>query len=315
MSPPTETMLKNLGDRAAAVRVVVAAGANPVGFEAAFDALVKALLLDVPDKPPTALSGADYADVALAVAKAEVVADFKRLLVGAQSGELLKRRTDRSPELLEALLPGPEESLSRARAIILEVEQGVSEADLVAAVRKLAPADLWIAVDPPRPLPYQRVDLRVHLRQAGFNEAAARSRIECIWSVSGGNIESDDWAASYFFDPPLTPGWFRRGLAHLTKRILLMPQPIEVGACLRYRGEDLAQVTPVTVVIEPPKSYAWASTWLSLGAMFVTILLAGIGLVAGALEKIQSLDWVSGMCALLAIGFGADVLKRVLTRP
>ncbi|MBS0474541.1 MAG: hypothetical protein JSR28_05245 [Proteobacteria bacterium] len=313
--PPTEAMLKALGDRAAAVRVRVAAGVNPVGHEAAFDELVKALLLNVPDRLPTAVSGADYADVALAVAKAEVVADFKHLLMGAQSGDVLTNRTARSTELLDALRPGPEESLTHARAIVLEAEQGVSEANLVDALRKIATADLWIAVDPPRPLPYQRVGLRVHLRQAGFDEAAARSRIECLWSVTGGDIESDDWTASYFFEQPQTPSWYRRGLAYLMKREPLMPQPIEVWACLRYRGEDLVQVTPVTVVIEPPKSYAWASTWLSLGTMFVTILLAGIGLVTGALEKIQSLDWVSGVFVLLALGFGADVLKRVLTKP
>ena len=70
-----------------------------------------------------------------------------------------------------------------------------------------------------------------------------------------------------------------------------------------------------TVELEPTKSYVSDSLKLSLGAMFVTVLLVGIGLLAGAQEKIQSLDWWSALVAVLALGFGADALKRVLMKP
>ncbi|SOE87724.1 hypothetical protein SAMN05446935_8381 [Burkholderia sp. YR290] len=318
-SPPNDAMLKALGDRAAMVRVHIAAGANPVGDEAeAFSELVKALLRTVPDKPPTALSVSDYADVALAVAKAEVVVDFKYLLEGAESADVLKRRTARAAELLSALCPGPEESLARARDIVREAEQGVSETDLEDALRKMKdskPGDIWIVVDPPRPLPYQLVEMRVRLHQAGFDVAAARCRIECHWNVTGGDIESHDWVASYFFEMPRTPNWFIRLGTRLKKRELPMPKPVTVSATLKYRGEELIKVPEVTVAIEPPKSYTSASLWLSLGAMVVTILLITIGLIAGAQEKIQSLDWEAAVFALLALGFGADVLKRGLSQP
>lgn len=314
--PPSEPRLKALGDRSVAVRERIARGVDPVGHEAAYAELVQALLLDVPQPPPAALSVADYADVALAVAKAEVVADFRYLLANAQGADVKARRTARAAELLAALCPGPDESLTRARDIVREAEQGVSEADLVAALNQVSAADVWISIDPPRPLPYQLVTLRVRLRQSGMDEAVARCRIECAWSVSGGDIESDDWVASYFFEQTPTPGWYRRQVASLLRKSdLPTPQPIKVCATLRYRHAKLAEVTPVTVVIEPPKSYVWTSAWLSLGAMFVTMLLVGVGLVAGAQEKIQSLDWVAGVFAILAIGFGADVLKRVLTKP
>lgn len=314
--PPAASMLQALSDSAVQVRLRVTSGANPVGHAPAFDALVAALLLDVPTAPPAALSCAAYADAALAVAKAEVVADFKHLLAGAQSTDVLARRTGRAAELLAALCPGPDESLARARSIVLEAEQGVSDADLVAALRALSPQDLWIDVDPPKPLPYQAVALRVRLRQAGLDEAVARCRVDCVWSVTGGEIESDAWVATYFFEQPRTSGWTKRVLARLLRHAPpAAPAPIQVGASLLYGGGALAQVPPVTVDVEPPKSYSWASAWLSLGAMLVTMLLVGIGLVAGAQEKIQSLDWVAGVFALLALGFGADVLKRVLSNP
>ncbi len=313
--PPTEQMLKDLGQRAAAVRSRLTPVVDP-DPQAAFNTLVDGLLMDVPVGAPAALSVSDYAVQALAVAKAEVVADFRRLLAAARQPELLARRQARTVELLAALCPGPDESLRRARGIVQEAEQGVSEDDLVAVLGNIAPADLRIDVDPPRPLPYQPVSLRVRLRQPGLDDAVARCRIDCVWSVTGGEIESDDWVASYYFEqPPREPGWSRRRLARLMKRELPAPKAIQVHASLRHRGVELAQVTPVTVQIEPPKSYAWTSTWLSLGAMFVTMLLVGVGLLAGAQEKIQSLDWVAGVFAVLALGFGADALKRVLMRP
>lgn len=83
---------------------------------------------------------------------------------------------------------------------------------------------------------------------------------------------------------------------------------------MSHRGAKLVDVAPVEVLVEAPKSYLAASTWLSLGAMFATMLLVAVGLIAGAQEKIQSLDWVAAMLAILALGFGADVLKRVLTK-
>lgn len=313
--PPSEAKLKALGDRSLALRARIVRGVDPAGHEAAYADLVNALLLDVPQQPLAALSVADYADIAHAVAKAEVVADFRYLLASAQGADVKARRTARAAELLAALCPGPDESLIRARDIVREVEQGVSEADLVGALQKASTADIWIAVDPPRPAPYQLVKLRVRLRQPGLDEAVARCRIECAWNVSGGDIESDVFEASYFFEQAPTPGWYQRHMARLRKKDLPTPQPIKVCATLRYHDTDLVEVTPVTVVIERPKSYAWTSTWLSLGAMFVMMLLVGVGLVAGAQEKIQSLDWVAGVFAILAIGFGADVLKRVLTKP
>jgi hypothetical protein len=313
--PPTAAMLQALADTEVAVRQRIALGADPTGHEAAFKALVAALLPTPPIALPAALSGAAYADRALAVAKAEVVADFRGLLAAAESAEVRTHREARAVDLLAALCPGPDESLARARWIVLEAEQAVSAADLVAALGQLSPGDLWIDVDPPKPLPYQLVALRVRLRQAGLDHALARCQIECVWRVTGGEIESDDWVASYFFEAAPQPGWFKKAIADLMQRDRPIPISIEVGACLRHRGQELATVPPATVVVEPAKSYFWASAWLSLGALFATMLIVGIGLIAGAQEKIQSLDWAAGVFAVLALGFGADALKRVLTKP
>jgi hypothetical protein len=39
-----------------------------------------------------------------------------------------------------------------------------------------------------------------------------------------------------------------------------------------------------------------------------------VGLLTVAQEKLQSLDVISGIVTLLALGFGADVVKRSLSK-
>jgi hypothetical protein len=70
----------------------------------------------------------------------------------------------------------------------------------------------------------------------------------------------------------------------------------------------------ITVNLDPIKSYDLSRLWLAVGTQAVTVLIVSVGLLGGGQEKIQALDWPSAIVALLAIGFGADTLKKVLTR-
>ena len=67
--------------------------------------------------------------------------------------------------------------------------------------------------------------------------------------------------------------------------------------------------------LEMTKSYGESSTMLSIASLAITVLLVGLGLLAGAQEKLQSMDWVSGLVAIVLLGFGADVLKRAILKP
>ena len=70
----------------------------------------------------------------------------------------------------------------------------------------------------------------------------------------------------------------------------------------------------VPVRLEATKSYVESNTMLSISSLVITVLLVGLGLLAGAQEKLQSLDWVSGLGAIVLLGFGADALKRAILK-
>ncbi len=55
-----------------------------------------------------------------------------------------------------------------------------------------------------------------------------------------------------------------------------------------------------------------SSTILSVAGLAVTVTAVVVGLLAAAQDKLQSLDWSTGVLTVLALGFGADVVKRAL---
>lgn len=296
--PPSADAVQALIDRAEPLRK------PPQPPTRRLHALLQSLLPLLPQKLEDTPDRSRYVDQAQALVQAETAQEFLRLLDGAPDATT-QRRAQREADLLQALTPGPGYSLQRAREIVAEAEQCISPEDLAGALAPQAPAadggrpperpQLWIEVDPPTPLPYQLVKLRLRVHPPGLDEAVARSHIVCRWTIADVPVHADEWATTCFFEA---------GTARAT-----------IGAALEYQGQPLCSVPARTVVLEQPKSYALASTWLSLGSMAVTMLIVGIGLLAGAQEKIQTLDWVAGTVAILALGFGADVLKRVVTRP
>jgi hypothetical protein len=68
------------------------------------------------------------------------------------------------------------------------------------------------------------------------------------------------------------------------------------------------------VKLEQTKAYVESRTVLAVASLVITILIVAFGLLAGAQEKLQSLDWVSGVIAVLVLGFGADTLKNLITK-
>lgn len=294
---PSEPMVEVLRKRAASVGATAALAGDD------FDTLATMLWKELADVPgPSAADANGFVELSMAVAKAEVVVSMRRLLADGLREDLRVMRKAQAARVLDALWPGPDESLVAARRLVDEAEQGIGEPELVAALRaaKVDEGDVWIEADPPMPLTYLPVELRIRMRHPGFDAALARAQVDCEWTVGGETLPDEDWTAYAFFEKPSDKGHGER---------------FPVEATLKPRG---AEAVPVKLgqglAVPPEKSYAWSSVFLSLGSLLVTMLIVGIGLIAGAQEKIQSLDWLTGVVTVIGLGFGADVLKRVLTR-
>lgn len=243
------------------------------------------------------LSRTDYVQAAEAVWKAETLEDFAAMLLNAESPTVYRRRLDRAQDLLLVLLPGPQHSAQGAYRLLREIRQNVSKADVLAAVQAPAGAGPTIVVEPPTPTEYQLTVLRVSLPAPGLDVAEARRTIACKWAVDGREIPGHEFLAHHFFE------WR-----------VPRSKTFTVSVTLLDGTKPLATPAPVRVTLTRGPLLR-SSTWLSLAGMATTIVVVIFGLFATAQEKLLASDVSTGLFALLVLGFGADVLKRVLSRP
>jgi len=312
---PTTELLQALQLRADAARKDPVFDADPTWTK--FQDLLGGLRAAFLDKDLTECERGRYVDAANAVAKAELILAFASLVRSAGSQEVRDGRLAFATPLLQALRPGPGESATEARQLLQQVEENVSCGQIEQALRDPRSANLWIEVDPPSPRLYQLVMLRVHLGAPGLDNATARSRFHWRWQVNGQDVPAgQDWTGWHFFEPPGAADWLRA-------RWLLQKTAASDVAEFKVTADALDPAAPaqpiVTLVANPvrletTKNYVESSTVLALVSLFVTVLLVGFGLLASAQEKLQTLDWTSGFMAIIVIGFGADVLKRALSK-
>lgn len=244
-----------------------------------------------------AASRTDYIQAAEAVWKAEVLVALAAMLRNAESPAVYRSRLDRAQDLLAALVPGPQHSTQVAQRLLREIRQNVSKAAVLAALQAPVGAGPTILVEPPTPTEYQPTVLRVSLPAPGLNVAEARRSIVCKWAVDGSEIAGNEFSVYHFFElPGLRTKTF-------TVSVTLLDGPATVATPSSVK---------VTLTSGP---LLHSSTWLSLFSMVTTMFIVTVGLLATAQEKLLATDVQTGVFALLALGFGADVLKRVLSRP
>ena len=277
--------------------------------------LLAALESDFPPVPGTgAESGfnparADFVQQEAAIRKAVLLVKYMDLVDQLPDDDIHKRRLDQRDELLKALKPGPDESLSNARDVVDQTVQNVYLDDVLHEISEKA---VYIEVDPATPLPYQLTDIALRFRRPGVDDAAARRGVACEWTIDRDALPSRDWTVTHCF----TDRW------HLLKAMLAKvtrspahPYRSRIHVRLKERGKETGPLQlNHDLVLERTKSAVEAQTWLSAGSLLVTLLLIGFGLATGAEEKLRSLDLVPGAIAVFILGFGADALKTLITR-
>jgi hypothetical protein len=240
------------------------------------------------------MSREQFAESAKAVWKAETIHRYERLVSNAGAAMVFRSRIGRAGELLAALTPGKNESMSTATQLMSEVEQNVSQADLVNALRS-GPAVISIEVDPLMPREFQTTTLRLRFKEPGYDGADARRGLKCVWKVDNASLDGDDFTAYHFFEGPKTD--FEVTVEVYDGVTTLTPKPLR---------------TKVRLVVS--ERLIKTSTWLSLLSLAVTVAVVTLGLMTAAQDKLQSISWLAGIVTLLALGFGADVIKRSLSK-
>ena len=255
---------------------------------------------------------ADFIRDAKDLCKAELALQFHHLFARNPDAGRWQQR------LIDALTPGPNESVRRAEEIVREAEENITEEDIRADLHS---SGARIEADPPKTFPYLLVWLRVRLPRPGADVASARKAFTCHWTVDGKKLEADDWAVvTYFESTPMSlrewvKSWFTKGTSMRSRELPVSVEiedkgaPAPEGAAAHY-----LKIAPHVLTVEQPKEYAQSRTWLSIGALAVTFVVVAIGLLTLARDQIQALNWASAIVLIVGLGYAADYLKKQMAK-
>lgn len=255
------------------------------------------------DQTPTR---SQYIDDSERVWVAERLWQYAKLVKSADTPKLYRDRLDRGQFMLSSLEQGTNWSPAGASQTLQQVAQNVSIEEIASALSKVGVNMPRIVVDPPRPMAFQIAEMRVRLADPGLDTSEARKLITCVWTIDNELLDSDRFCVFQFFEPK---GWWVSAFKSRKAR-----RTFKVKATLSHGGKDFPPLDEKEVELTPNRDYFKGSTWLSVASLLITVIVVTVGLLAAAQEKLQTLDAFAGTIALLALGFGADVVKRSLTK-
>lgn len=199
----------------------------------------------------------------------------------------------------ECLSGSGSRTMDQARLVLREAEQGIFVKQIV---EQLERGKFAIEVDPQYALVYDPIAFRFVFLEDKFNDAEARKKLDCEWTFVHGDDRRIErvWDAFQFFS---SPGCFD---VHVT---------IRRGTTVFYSNTSPAHPAPCTVTIRTRKDRVRSErAVLELIQLGVALAVTMGALATGARDQLERLDFIAGIAAIFALGFGADVVKNIVSR-
>jgi len=202
-------------------------------------------------------------------------------------------------------------TLRELRALIQEMRENIYEQDVLQEIG--TPGQAKIAFDPRNVRACLPILFSIRFKDPRFNDAAAIRRLTCKWDFPHETLDQD-WKICHFFqgnEPKRGEG------RDVTVTVRVESQkPVEAAASADGREAARPLRTSLSTTIEvlhaerPSYSRAFAEAVRFLIAFGVALA----GLLSGALQQIEKLDFIPATIAILALGFGVDSIKNLLVQ-
>jgi len=241
--------------------------------------------------------------------KAVLIAEYIRVCMSAT--EVQRKRFDdtgvrakpgdatQRERFFECLSGAGSRTLAQARLVLREAEQGIFVKQIV---EQLEQGKFAIKIEPQYTLVYDRIAFSFVFHEDKFNDAAARAKLDCEWTFSHGADKRVEncWEAFQFFSSP------GQNFVYVV---------IRRGAETYYSNAGAPSPNPATVTVRSRKNKLFRErTALELTRLGVALAVTMGALMTGARDQLQHLDLAPGIAAIFAIGFGADVVKNLVSR-
>jgi hypothetical protein len=224
-------------------------------------------------------------------------------------------------------LPKPEEarkfldtetfgSLQRARLLLREIREGIYVDRIESALEK---KQAEIVVEPV-PVEDQLLRFSVRFDAEELNGAAAREELRCEWDFGDRTSKESGWEAYHYFRPPDRKWWERlwRWVRPWRKP---ESQKLKITATFSKKHPDPAEATVRRISIakedlsvrEAHRNPGADRNLAEVVRLGIALVIALIGLLAGAREQLTKLDLIPAAIAVFLLGFGADTIKNLIS--
>ena len=291
----------------------------------------------VPSSPAHLPPPAPNADSAWAVPQAALVSPQ----ACAELGHASRRRLlDRQCTLFELLGTLSWLALREAALLVQEMREDTYEEDVLAEITK--PGQAEVAIDTQRTRPLLPIFFSIAFKDTRFNNAAALRRLVCHWCFPDGMHELS-WNVCHYFTgqehvpatppqacdpqpapasgPAVAPQDAKLSWPTFRRRHRRPPlQHFIIYAAISGRRVQQSQELPVpplhtTIVVQKMKHGDRARLVAEVLRFSIAFGIALAGLLSGALDQLSKLDFIPATIAILALGFGANSIKNLLTQP
>jgi hypothetical protein len=241
-----------------------------------------------------------------------------------ESGKTSKERLlEHESELISLLGTMSWKSLRAATTLVQEMREDIYESDVLEEIEKMredGAKRVRVVFDTQKARPYLPVYFSISFDDPRFCGAAALSRLAFKWSFPGGLFEEGSRVCHYFLgDEPLDddPHEANHGAKRPGKKRfkLKSDRKVKIAVAVQsHKNLDAAKTIEGILEIQPPKPRESSRAFAEAMRFLIAFGVALAGLEAGALDQLGKLDFFPATLAVVALGFGADSIKNLLTQ-
>ncbi len=264
--------------------------------------------------------------------------------------DMCERLMARECRLIELLATLSWKSLRQARILVQEMRENIYEEDIIEGLWKREVDKKPVAkivFDTQRARPYLPIYFSVAFDNPRFKNAAAVNCLSFRWEFPGDMFEEGSKVCHYFVgnEPEIAFGWDpdeveksaahkpsehhqarqekqheswlmrkwrkwkekrrrqRRGFTTWISLTVQKPDDVSIRARIREK-----------IKLDPRKRPGRSRVWVEIVRFMLAFGVALAGIEAGALDQLRKLDFLAGTIAVVALGFGADSIKNLLTQ-
>jgi hypothetical protein len=249
------------------------------------------------DLPPSQYSSVDFA-----TSRLELVREY---LAYYDSAAEPGKRFPNQKKCIEYLKTDTLLGLHCARLLLEQIKERVYREDIESALKN-GSAEI---VGDPRPMQDQLVKFTVQFKENKLNAASALEEIRCQWDFGDNYPPETGWEAYHYFRILASKrDW--RALCH-------GKWPPKTAESKEYKVsatfDGTIKIPPLPIMLKMPALASADRNRAEVVRLAIALVIALIGLLVGAREKLDTLDVIPAAIALILLGFGADTIKNLIS--